>query len=103
MGDDTAININTSDSPYRRGARHTAFDVAVREFAIQNSCVKLLQRYNKILEITPWRKMEHSDAYNFERAIVPLFPKTPNGRELQRVFSFIDSFCENKQLSIKSE
>lgn len=93
--DKTVTSINTSDSPFRRGSSHTAFDVAVREFAIQNSCIEVLQHYNKILEITPWRKLEHSGAHNFENTITPLLPELPNGDDLQQSFSFIDRFCSN--------
>jgi len=93
--DNTVISINTSDSPYRRGSRHTAFDTAVREFAIQNDCIKVLQQYNKILEITPWRKLEHASAHNFEKMITPLLPEVPNGADLQQSFSFIDQFCSS--------
>ena len=91
--EEDVININTSDSPYRRDARHTAFDIAVTEFGIQNSCIEMLQRHAKILEIMPWRKLEHPDTQNFERALTPRLPVRPDDDGLQQSFAYIDHFC----------
>lgn len=95
LRNEDVTSINTSDSPYRRGSRLTAFDMAVGEFAVQNSCIEVLQRYNKILELTPWRKLEYPDAHNFEMTITPLLPELPNGKNLQQSFTFIDRFCNS--------
>lgn len=94
--DVTIISINSSDSPYRRKARHTAFDTIVKESNIHNNCIEILQHYDRILEMMPWRKLEYPDALEFERTLKPLLPNQQNGNGLQQSFAFIDQFCASK-------
>jgi len=91
------ISVNTGDSPYRRGSRHTAFDMALKDFSVENKCIDVLQRYNKILEITPWRKLEFPDAHNFEKELTAMFPEKPVSADLYYLFSYLDDFCTNYQ------
>ena len=95
--------INTPNSPFRRNARFTAFDAAVRIHEVKEECVLKIQPIIRLLEMAPWRKHEDIEALHFEQDIVPLLPEDPGTGGLEEAFAFIDNFCasgeENKPIT----
>lgn len=92
-----AFAINTSYSDMRRSARFTAFEAAVRIHGVQDACVDKLRPIIRVLEMTPWRKHEDMRSFRFEEGIVPLFPSENGQQSLEKVFVFIDKYCEEKE------
>jgi hypothetical protein len=90
---DKNSSINTPNSPYRRSARFTAYDSAIRIFDIKDDCAGRIQPLVRILEMTPWRKHEYPEALRFEQDLVPLFPEKPGSGGLDKAFAFVDSYC----------
>jgi hypothetical protein len=86
-------SINTSNSVYRRSARFTAFDAAIRINDIDNDCVKKIQPIIKMLEITPWMKGESIEVTHFEKSLTQLFPEKPGSGEFEETFNAVDNFC----------
>lgn len=99
----TTIEHNTSidipDSPYRRSARTTAFDSAIKKHLIESRCTEKLAKIVRLLELAPWRKSTSAEAEAFERSILPLLPKNPSYDGLEQAFDYLDKFCakENGQ------
>jgi len=87
--------INTSYSDMRRSSRFTAFEAAARIHDVNNECVDKLRPIIRVLEMTPWRKHEDMKSFRFEEGIVPLFPSESGQQSLDKVFEYIDRYCEN--------
>jgi len=90
--------INTANSKFRRTARYTAFETAIRYFKIKDSeCIKKLTKAIRVLEMTPWKKQEYEDVLAFEEGFVPLFPQKIDDNNLSKVFDYIDTYCKVKK------
>lgn len=86
-------SIDVPDSPYRRSAKLTAFDSAIRKHSIESFCTKKLVKMVRLLELAPWRKSTSAEAEAFERNIRPFLPKEPTVGGLEQAFDYIDKFC----------
>lgn len=91
---DKNISINTPNSPFRRNARFTAYEVAKRHFKVSDTCANHLIKVIKVLEMMPWKKHEFEDILHFEQGLVPLFPKQIGDADLSKVFTYINHYCE---------
>lgn len=87
-------SIDIPDSPYRRDARNTAFDSAIKKHSITSSCTDKLAKIVRLLELAPWRKSTSTEAEAFERGILPLLPRQPSDGGLEQAFGYLDKFCE---------
>lgn len=87
-----AFSLDTPDSPYKRGARNTAFDEVVRRNALASPCLERLAPIVRTLELSPWRKSAHPESEAFEQGLVPLLPGAPEG-SLEPAFHYLDEFC----------
>ena len=83
--------INTPNSRFRRSAQETAFESALRQFNIHNSCSDVLTPMIRLIELAPWRMNEHSHAKMFERDILAL----SETQDISAAFEYIDSYCQN--------
>jgi len=82
--------INTPNSKFRRGAKETAFESALRQLRIGNSCTDKLVPIIRVVELAPWRKSEYLYILNFEQEIVTLLHKDG----LNSTFLYIDNYCK---------
>ena len=93
---DQTYSINTSDSPLRRSARFTAFEMAQLYFKVQDECIEKLRPIIRIVEMTPWRKHEKMNAMHFEAGLMPLMPVEAGVHDLSPAFEYIDNFCKKE-------
>ncbi|RLA72838.1 MAG: hypothetical protein DRG78_23295 [Epsilonproteobacteria bacterium] len=93
MSIDNQYAINTPNSRFRRSAKETAFESALRQFKISNSCTDKLIPIIRVVELAPWRKSEYLYILNFESDIVRLL----NEENISAAFDYIDSYCKEKK------
>ncbi len=89
--DDLAVN--TPNSRFRRTAKETAFESALRYFNVNNECTKKVLPLIRVIEMAPWRKSEDMEVLNFEKDIV----NTLNKKDIFAAFAYIDRFCQEVQ------
>ena len=89
--------LNTPNSPFRRNARFTAYEMAKRHFKVSDTCSNHLVRVIKVLEMMPWKKHEFVDILNFEEGLVPLFPEEMGDANLTKVFTYINQYCKERK------
>ena len=85
--------INTPNSRFRRSAKETAFESALREFNIRNSCTDTLTPIIRILELAPWRKSEYHHVLTFESDLVTRLKQ----QDISAAFDYIDSYCKENE------
>lgn len=89
--------LNTPNSPFRRNARFTAYEMAKRHFNVSDTCSDSLVKTIKVLEMMPWKKHEFIDILQFEEGLVPLFPEKIGNSDLSKVFIYINKYCKDKK------
>ena len=89
--------LNTPNSPFRRNARFTAYEMAKRHFKVSDTCSNHLIRVIKVLEMMPWKKHEFTKIMHFEEGLVPLFPKKVGDANLTKVFTYINQYCKERK------
>lgn len=88
---DNAYLLNTSKSPIRRNGRFTAFEMALKTYKTPNSiCINTLRKNIKIIELTPWKKLEYIEVLDFEQKFVNSF----ESNDLKQSFKFLNNFCK---------
>lgn len=87
---DKEYAINTPSSKFRRSAKETAFESALRQFKISNACSDKLIPIIRVVELAPWRKSEYLYVLNFENDVVGLL----NEESVSAVFDYIDHYCK---------
>ena len=87
------FQINTSISPYRRTARYTAFESAVKILNVKDKCVKKLIKVSRVLETASWRKQQFPNILVLERKIHNVLPKNPKPNDFRKAFEIIDNYC----------
>ena len=90
---DHNASIDIPDSPYRRDAKNTALDSAIKIHSTSFACIEKLTYMVRLLELAPWRKSISPDAELFEQEILPMLPKRPMVGGLDPAFSYLDEFC----------
>jgi len=91
--------INTSVSPYRRSARFTAFQTAVKKVGATGECIRRLERISRIVEMAPWRKQEFPEASTLQLKIHEALKDGHTAGSMEAAFPVIEKFCA----SIKGE
>ncbi len=87
------LSINTPNSRFRRSAKETAFESALREFNIRNSCTDILTPIIRILELAPWRKSEYHHVLTFENSVVTRLKE----QDISAAFNYIDRYCKENE------
>ena len=85
--------INTPNSRFRRSAKETAFESALRIFNIHNGCTDILIPIIRILELAPWRKSEYTHVLTFENDIMTRLKQ----QDISAAFDYIDSYCKENE------
>ena len=85
--------VNTPNSRFRRTAKETAFESALRYYKIDSSCTKKIVPLVRVIEMAPWRKSEDMRVLNFEKDVVTKLQE----EGIFAVFEYIDHFCEKGQ------
>ncbi len=87
------LSINTPNSRFRRSAKETAFESALRYYKINNECTQKILPLVRVIEMAPWRKSEDLQVLNFEKDIVQTLEK----KDIFATFEYIDQFCKKGQ------
>jgi hypothetical protein len=85
--------INTPNSKFRRSGKETAFESALRQLNIHNSCTNILTPIIRIIELAPWRKSEHIHVLAFESDVMVQLQQ----QDISAAFNYIDNYCRKNE------